>query len=43
MIFLNFVFRFLLKQCDCMLKLLQPIHADSLREIDFMLVIKMLK
>ncbi|KAK5647689.1 hypothetical protein RI129_002581 [Pyrocoelia pectoralis] len=35
--------KFLLDQCDAMLHLLQPVHAESLQEIDYLLVIKMLK
>uniref|UniRef100_A0A1Y1MWJ2 FYVE-type domain-containing protein n=1 Tax=Photinus pyralis TaxID=7054 RepID=A0A1Y1MWJ2_PHOPY len=35
--------KFLLDQCDAMLRLLQPMYSESLQEIDYLLVIKMLK
>ncbi|KAF5289881.1 hypothetical protein FQR65_LT02015 [Abscondita terminalis] len=35
--------KFLLDQCNGMLKLLQPVPSNSLEEIDYLLVIKMLK
>ncbi|KAK4885167.1 hypothetical protein RN001_001438 [Aquatica leii] len=35
--------KFLLNQCDGMLRLLQPVNSSAMEEIDYLLVIKMLK